>query len=75
MNDVVEMIGETFRCPKEGEGRWWPLKEISELLASRYANFDPDTPFVKLGNALNDHQFDFKSRRLSHTTEYRLIER
>ena len=75
MNDLVEMIGETFRCPKEGEGRWWPLKEISELLASRYANFDPDTPFVKLGNALNDHQFDFKSRRLSHTTEYRLIER
>ena len=75
LNDLVEMIGETFRKPKEGEGRWWPLKEISELLSSRYANFDPDTPFVKLGNALNDHQFDFKSRRLSHTTEYRLIEK
>ena len=75
LNDLVEMIGETFRKPKEGEGKWWPLKEISELLSSRYANFDPDTPFVKLGNALNDHQFDFKSRRLSHTTEYRLIEK
>ena len=36
---------------------------------------DPDTSFVKLGNALNDQQFDFKSRRLSHATEYRLIER
>ena len=34
----------------------------------------PDTSFVKLGNALNDQQFDFKSRRLSHAAEYRLIE-
>ena len=75
MNDLVEMIGETFRKPKEGEGKWWPLSDISQLLSQRYANYDPDTTFVKLGNALNDNQFDFKSRRLSHTTEYRLIEK
>ena len=64
LNDLVEMIGETFRKPKEGEGRWWSL-----------ADYDPDTTFIKLGFALSDHQFDFKSRRLSHTTEYRLIEK
>ena len=75
LNDLVEMIGETFRKPKEGEGRWWSLADVSQLLAVRYANYDPDTTFIKLGFALSDHQFDFKSRRLSHTTEYRLIER
>ncbi len=75
MNDLVEMIGETFRKPKEGEGKWWALSDISQRLSERYANYDPDTTFVKLGNALNDNQFDFKSRRLSHTTEYRLIEK
>ena len=75
MNDLVEMIGETFRKPKEGEGKWWALSDISLRLSERYANYDPDTTFVKLGNALNDNQFDFKSRRLSHTTEYRLIEK
>ena len=75
MNDLVEMIGETFRKPKKGEGKWWALSDISQRLSERYANYDPDTTFVKLGNALNDNQFDFKSRRLSHTTEYRLIEK
>ena len=75
MNDLVEMIGETFRKPKEGEGKWWALSDISQRLSERYANYDPDTTFVKLGHALNDNQFDFKSRRLSHTTEYRLIEK
>ena len=75
LNDLVEMIGETFRKPKEGEGRWWSLADVSQLLAVRYANYDPDTTFIKLGFALSDHQFDFKSRRLSHTTEYRLIEK
>ena len=75
LNDLVEMIGETFRKPKEGEGRWWSLADVSQLLAVRYANYDPDTTFIKLGFALSDHQFDFKSRRLSHTTEYKLIER
>jgi hypothetical protein len=56
-------------------GRWWSLADVSQLLAVRYANYDPDTTFIKLGFALSDHQFDFKSRRLSHTTEYRLIEK
>ena len=75
LNDLVEMIGETFRKPKEGEGRWWSLADVSQLLAERFANYDPDTPFIKLGLALSDHQFDFKSRRLSHTTEYWLMEK
>ena len=75
LNDLVEMIGETFRSPKKGEeARWWSLKEISELLASRYQNFDPDTPFQKLGNALNDVQFSFESKRTTNHMVYWLIE-
>ena len=74
LNDLVEMIGETFRNPKPGEDtRWWSLKEISDKLASRYQNFDPDTPFQKLGNALNDVQFNFESKRTSNHMVYRLV--
>ena len=43
LNDLVEMIGESFTKPKAGEGRWWSLTEIHELLKDRYANYDPKT--------------------------------
>ena len=76
LNDLVEMIGETFRQPKDNEhARWWSLGDISQLLASRYPNFDTDTSFQKIGNALNDVQFNFKSKRKTKHMEYWLIEK
>ena len=76
LNDLVEMIGETFRQPKAIErARWWSLGDISQLLASRYPNFDTDTSFQKIGNALNDVQFNFKSKRKTKHMEYWLIEK
>ena len=75
MNDLVEMIGETFRKPRPDEGRWWGLKEISALLATRYANFDTKTHFIKIGLALSDNQFRFESRRTTNKMEYWLVER
>ena len=76
LNDIVEMIGETFRRPKDGEeARWWSLSDISQLLASRYPNFDPETPFQKIGSALNNIQFNFKSKRKTKHMEYWLIEK
>ena len=45
------------------------------VLASRYQNFDPDTSFQKIGNALNDVQFNFKSKRKTKHMEYWLIEK
>ncbi len=74
LNDLVEMIGETFRKPRETEqAKWWSLGDISQLLANRYPNFDPETPFQKIGNALNDVQFNFKSKRKTNHMEYWLI--
>ena len=76
LNDLVEMIGETFRRPAESEkGKWWSLSDISQLLSTRYANFDKDTPFQKIGNALNDVQFNFTSKRKTKHMEYWLIEK
>ena len=76
LNDLVEMIGETFRRPKETEqAKWWSLSDISQLLASRYANFDPETSFRKIGSALNDIQFNFISKRTTKHMEYWLIEK
>jgi len=75
LNDLVEMIGETFTKPKAGEGRWWSLTEIHELLKNRYANYDPKTSFEKLGRALNNMQFGFETKRISTGHVYRLVER
>ena len=76
LNDLVEMIGETFRRPKETEqAKWWSLGDISALLTQRYPNFDPETPFHKIGSALNDIQFNFKSKRTTKHMEYWLIEK
>ena len=76
LNDLVEMIGETFRRPKETEqAKWWSLGDISALLASRYANFDPETSFRKIGSALNDVQFNFTSKRTTKHMEYWLIDK
>mgnify|MGYP002855520544 FL=1 len=75
LNDLVEMIGETFSKPKTGEGRWWSLTEIHELLKNRYANYDPKTSFEKLGRALNSMQFGFETKRITTGHVYRLVER
>ena len=76
LNDLVEMIGETFRRPKDDEkARWWSLGDISQLLAQRYPNFDPETPFQKIGSALNDIQFNFRSKRKTKHMEYWLAEK
>ena len=76
LSDLVEMIGETFRSPKASEqGIWWSLGDISSLLASRYPNFDPETSFQKIGNALNDVQFDFQNKRTTKHMEYWLVEK
>ena len=75
LNDLVEMIGETFSKPRAGEGRWWGLAEIHELLKNRYANYDPKTSFTKLGRALSDQKFDFETDRKTSGHIYRLAER
>ena len=76
LNDLVEMIGETFRKPKEDEqAKWWSLSDISTALASRYQSFDSETSFRKIGNALNDIRFNFKSKRTNTHMQYWLIEK
>ena len=75
LNDLVEMISETFRKPKAGEGRWWTLKEIGEHLANCYANYDAKTTYIKLGKALSDQSFDFETDRKSSGHYYKLVER
>ena len=77
INDLVEMIAETFRKPKPEEtiAKGWTLEEIRSLLAQRYANFDPKTSFIKLGLALSNQQFGFESKRNSKMTVYNIVER
>ena len=75
LSDLVEMIGESFCKPREGEGRWWTMKEISEYLKSRYTNYDPKTSFEKLGRSLNNQQFAFETVRKNSGHIYYLKER
>ena len=74
--DLVEMINETFRKPKDGEGRWWGTTEILETFASRYPYFDAKraTP-VLLGKSMNNYRFGFKHRMVDGCSEYWLCEK
>lgn len=70
------MIGETFSRPDDDvNGKWLSLSDISDILAQHYPSFDPDTPFQKIGNALNDVQFNFRSKRTMKHMEYWLLEK
>jgi len=74
--DLVEMINETFRTPKDDEGRWWGTTEILATFASRYAYFDAKraTPAV-LGKAMNNFRFSFSHRMVNGCSEYWLCEK
>ena len=74
--DLVEMINETFRKPKDDEGRWWGTTEILSTFASRYAYFDAKraTPAV-LGKAMNNFRFNFHHRMVNGSSEYFLCEK
>ena len=73
--DIVEMIGETFRKPKEGEGRWYGTYEILNLLAEKYDYFDKKTSPTLLGKSMNNYRFNFKKRFVNGLSEYLLIEK
>ena len=74
--DLVEMVNETFRKPKDSEGRWWGTNEILSAFASRYTYFDPKraTPAV-LGRAMNNYRFNFTHRMVNGLSEYWLCEK
>ena len=74
--DLVEMINETFRKPKDSEGRWWGTAEILSVFASRYPYFDVKraTPTV-LGKSMNNYRFNFKHRMANGLSEYWLCEK
>ncbi|MBR6840878.1 MAG: hypothetical protein IKM77_01050 [Prevotella sp.] len=73
---LEEMIAETFRKPKEDEGRWWGTSEILSLFASKYTYFDAEKMSPnKLGRALNSYKFNFKHRVVNGLSEYWLKEK
>ena len=76
MVDLVEMVNETFRKPKDDEGRWWGTTEILNLFASKYAYFDSKriTP-VLLGKTMNSYRFNFKHHMVNGLSEYWLCEK
>ena len=73
---LEEMIAATFRKPKPSEDvRWLTIDEIKEILGNCYASFDPQTNNTAMGNALNDSQFSFESKRFAHGFSYRIVEK
>ena len=73
---LEEMIAETFRKPKDSEGRWWGTGEILNLFASKYAYFDSaNCSSNKLGRAMSSYKFSFKHRVVNGLSEYWLEEK
>ena len=74
--DLVEMISESFSRPQADEGRWWKASEVYNYLASKYSYFDAKkTAPTKLGKAMNNYKFGFKSRMVNGLKEYWLKEK
>ena len=74
--DVVELIAETFRKPRKGEGRWWGTDEILSLLVDQHAYFDRDSITTSvLGRKMNDERFSFRHRIVNGLSEYWLTEK
>ena len=72
---VAYIIGEGLDIHHLAGTRQQRADRISELLKSRYANFDPKTTYAKLGRALSDQQFGFETDRKTSGHIYKLIER
>jgi len=74
--DLVEMVNESFRKPKDGEGSWWKNADIIKLFSQRYSYFDAKhaSP-VWIGKAMNNYRFSFKRRIVNGIAEYWLCEK
>ena len=76
LSSLSEMISDAFQVPaSDADGRWWSLKEISELLARRFRSYDPKTSFRRLGSELTNHTLKIRSRRISSGWQYFMKER
>ena len=76
LSSLSEMISDAFQTPvSDADGRWWSLKEISELLARRFRSYDPKTSFRRLGSELTNHPLKIRSRRISSGWQYFMKER
>ena len=74
--DLVEMVNETFRKPKDGEGRWWKNADIISTLSQRYSYFDAKNASpVLIGKTMNNYRFSFKHRIVNGISEYWLCEK
>ncbi len=74
--DLVEMINDSFRSPKEGEGRWWNTNELLSFLNEKYRYFDAKKMSPSsLGRTMNNYKFNFKHRFVNGLSEYFLKEK
>ena len=73
--DLVEMISETFRKPKDGEGKWLSNNEIIDTLSGRYSYFDKKTSPTLLGRAMSNYKFGFQRRTVNGITQYLLSDK
>jgi hypothetical protein len=73
---LLDMVAETFRKPKEGEGKWWRAEEILNHLDNIYPFFrKKNESHGSLGMVMSNPRFNFKRRYMSHGAEYWLAEK
>ena len=73
---LLDLVAETFRKPKEGEGKWWRAEEILTHLDNLYPFFKKKNESRgSLGIVMSNPRFNFKRRYMSHGAEYWLTEK
>ena len=64
LNGLGEMLMSVIQKPRDDEGEWMTLKELSELLKHHFKGYKEEaSSFQKIGSILSRPEYKFESRR------------
>jgi predicted P-loop ATPase len=76
LSGLGEMLMSIIQKPRDGEGQWMTLKELSALLKQHFRGYKEEaSSFKKIGAILSRPEYQFESRRMSDGMQYRVKKR
>ena len=76
LSGLGEMLMSLIQKPKDDEGEWMTLKQLSALLKQHFRGYKEEpTTFKKIGGILSRPEYQFESRRMSEGMQYKVKRR
>ena len=71
LSGLGEMLLSLIQKPRDGEGEWTSLKDLSALLKHHFKGYKEEaSSFQKIGSILSRPEYKFKSRRTNGGMQY-----